>query len=683
MLICVFTVVAFLMGCFCGIKLESVSFVLCIFNIWIVFAVKLIIFRAKSFENFCAMLLIAVFCIGSAVGIYHDYKTFNEISKLYGHYVTVTGTVSETDGDNFVVDTEFGRIKVYNYIFADAEIYDTVKLTGVLEAYETAQYNGDFDTRLYNALKGIVGSVTCESFGVTGKKQEASIWNIGARVRERIENTVMNFHGTSSSKGFVTALLTGSTEKLDEDVQDAFRLTGISHILAVSGLHVGIFLSFFIVVSRGIGRNKISRAIFMTILVIMYVILIGERASVFRAAVMSVVSYIMFAMKRRSDSLMNLMIAGLLICSVNPYYVTDLGFQLSFMATLGLVLFMEFLKYPVVTVPVTATLFMLPFTLYSFNTVSFTTLFANVIGVFLVPFVILTGYIGLFIPFLLKVSLVIAEAIVSTAKLLASLECLHFTFPSPDIRVFLMWLLMVFAVYFLLHKAQYRRMLAMLLGVIAIYANGAVAANIADNGYFLRFINCGNYNMQHITTEAGKEIFVYCGTDANDYAVKNGIDEIFAVIIPENRETRYKGLEELCSKQRVKYVLLPEDMKNKNLKLEKAEVLYYNQDSYEFYADKVKISFEKYDDYRYMHMKICNDTVLLPLDKDADNTMPCTIMCVPEGFEGCTYMKKNNISEYYVHSSYVCDCQSKNERYITEHSDMLEFIFLDNGVVRR
>lgn len=674
----VFLCLAFLFGCFCGIKFATINIIFVLCGIGSVFAVKLLIFKKKTAENLCVTALIFVFCCGVGLGINHDYKTFSKISALYGTDITVSGRITEKKDENFAVDTEYGRLWVYNYILAEVEKGDNVTVRGNLDCYETAQYNGGFDARLHNALYGIVGNITCTEVKITGHEDKYSLWDLGTYVREKIERNVMSLQISSECKGFVTALLTGSTDMLDDSVNEAFKITGISHLTAVSGLHVGIFMSFFILFSKGIRKNRIAHLFMMVILVVMYTVLIGERASVFRAGIMVIVSYIMFTVRRRSDSTVNLMIAGVMICLINPYYVTAPGFQMSFIATLGLVIFGEYFKYPAISVPVIATTFMLPVTLYYYNSVSLTTVFANMCSVFLVPLVIIMGYIGCLVPFSMYISCAVAELIILIAKFFASFEYLHFTLPSPDIRQFAMWFLLIIGAYFGVCKRQVGRMMIMILGVLVIFIGGLVAGN-EEKSASVKFMNIGNYNMEHITTENGYEIFVDCGFNATDYAVKNGIGEIYAVLITDSNEARRSGLGKLCSEQRVRYVILPAKLAGDNLNLENCEILYYNQDDYEFSVDGVIFKFTKRNNGRCLLIQLYNDIMAMPFNKTVSDVGSCTVMCVPDNCSDCASAAESDLAEYYIHPTYRYAYYDYGNKYITKQVGMVNMVFRNNA----
>lgn len=681
----VFLCLSFLFGCFCGIKFATVNICYCVAIFTVVFIIKLILFEKKTLCNFKTLGLIVIFCAGALLGIFHDRNTFKDVMPLYGREITVEGTVIQTDGDMYLIDTDYGLLRGYCYTGDYAKRYDVVEVTGELCAYNTAQYNGGFDARLYNVLQGVVGYIECTDIEIVGYDQRLSVWDTGGAVRECIKNKVDNFPADHKVRGFITALLTGDTDDLDSGVREAFRLTGISHLIAVSGLHVGIFISFFWIFSNRLRKNKVLHIMFILTLVIMYTLVIGERASVFRAAIMVVCSYIIFNMKHRSDSLSNLMIAGLLICFVNPYYVTDAGFQMSFLATLGIILFSEYFKISVIAVPAIATLFLLPVTVYYSNTISTETVIVNLITVPLVPSIIFFGYVGCFVPIFGSIACVIANFLISVAEYFASMDFLHISVPSPNAMHFLIWFLIVCIVYNMLNKNNGTLILTLTLVTLFLCENVTPYYDVPQYAHRLRFINSGKYNMMHITTENDFEILTDCGIYADDYALKNGIDAFYMVIITNNDRKRYEGLETLCANKTVHNILLPDTMENNKLKLENSKVLYYNQNDYDFTIDGVRFKFMDKNGERCLLLKLHGEELAYPFGTEIADIGHYNIMCVPDKCTDCDVAMLGNRAEYYIHPTYRYKYYDFGHKYIVPQEGMIEMLFFEKEgtVIRR
>lgn len=139
------------------------------------------------------------------------------------------------------------------------------------------------------------------------------------------------------SPDFVAALLLGDRANITEDVRDAFATTGMLHVLAVSGLHVGLVVYVLIVLLQcwGIGRQKSVWVIAPALVV--YSVMVGLRASAIRASVMSAILLLAGSLRRRPDVISAVSLAGIIILAVCPGQLRDQAFILSFVAVMALV----------------------------------------------------------------------------------------------------------------------------------------------------------------------------------------------------------------------------------------------------------------------------------------------------------------------------------------------------------
>jgi competence protein ComEC len=138
----------------------------------------------------------------------------------------------------------------------------------------------------------------------------------------------------------LAGILLGVDSGLPKDIQQAFKNTGTSHIIAISGFNIAIIAGIFTALfSRWFGPRRGAAA--AVIFIFLYAFLVGAEASVVRAAIMG--SFGLFARQvgRRQTAINTLLAVAALMCIWNPLYVWDVGFQLSFFATLGLILYSE------------------------------------------------------------------------------------------------------------------------------------------------------------------------------------------------------------------------------------------------------------------------------------------------------------------------------------------------------
>ncbi len=151
-------------------------------------------------------------------------------------------------------------------------------------------------------------------------------------IRDRIRVTF-----PLGTEDFMLALLTGDRTRLNEDVEatTAMERAGVTHIVAISGMHVSILAGFLLTV---LGHSAIAVALAIPILLI-FMAVSGFSASVVRAVVMQMMVLISPLVYKESDSLTSLALAMLILLLMNPFAAAGVGFQLSFAATLGIILF--------------------------------------------------------------------------------------------------------------------------------------------------------------------------------------------------------------------------------------------------------------------------------------------------------------------------------------------------------
>lgn len=141
------------------------------------------------------------------------------------------------------------------------------------------------------------------------------------------------------------ALLIGERSQLEDDTTQAFRDAGIAHVLAVSGLHVGILVGMLLTLLKWLRVRSWTRMIVIAIFLLLYARLLDFAAPVLRAAILSMVIMTGQMLHKRSDPLTNLALAFMIILSFRPLDIFQAGFQLSFLAVLGIFVLGDKLRY--------------------------------------------------------------------------------------------------------------------------------------------------------------------------------------------------------------------------------------------------------------------------------------------------------------------------------------------------
>ncbi len=140
-------------------------------------------------------------------------------------------------------------------------------------------------------------------------------------------------------------VLTGDSSMIETATVRDFRRAGLSHLLAVSGLHLTVILGAIEILLRVFSVSKGKRCVIISFLALFLLILSGFSVSACRAVLMLLCAYLCYALSREPDTLTSLSVAGALILFVLPLSIGSVSFWLSFLATLGIVLYSELLRH--------------------------------------------------------------------------------------------------------------------------------------------------------------------------------------------------------------------------------------------------------------------------------------------------------------------------------------------------
>ncbi|MBI2757670.1 MAG: ComEC/Rec2 family competence protein [Chloroflexi bacterium] len=213
---------------------------------------------------------------------------------------------------------------------------DILRVRGKLE---TPPVNEDFSYRDYLARQGILSYMPQAEATLLPGRGGNSISAAIYAVKERsLENVYRLFPDPEAS--LLAGIILGVDSGLPAPLQQAFKDTGTAHIIAISGFNISIIAGIFILLfSRILGPRR--GAIAAVLGIVFYTLLVGASAAVVRAAIMGAFSIFAMQVGRRQQGLNTLAFVAALMALWNPLFIWDAGFQLSFFATLGLILYGE------------------------------------------------------------------------------------------------------------------------------------------------------------------------------------------------------------------------------------------------------------------------------------------------------------------------------------------------------
>lgn len=262
--------------------------------------------------------------------------------------------------------------------------------------------DSDFDYQRFMQRKRIYHSVYARNYDIIGKDKSFDIMAAAYRCKLALKERLFASGLPKDRAALAVSLLLGDKKGLDEDLKMSFSVSGLSHILCVSGLHIGLIIAMFDVLLKflhllgmwGFGLRR-----FLLILIAWTIaFIVGCTPSALRVALMLTLTLLTDLTSFRSERINLLIVTAFILLLCDPLLLFDLGFQLSFLAVLGIMVcmpkandwirtkFPSFLKPLGKTAATTlsAQLFVLPIIVCRFHTLPLLFLFANVI---VVPFV--------------------------------------------------------------------------------------------------------------------------------------------------------------------------------------------------------------------------------------------------------------------------------------------------------
>ena len=215
---------------------------------------------------------------------------------------------------------------------------DRLELEGTLDAPPEIE---EFDYPTYLARRGISSMMSFPEPSLVGEGDGIAFYRWLYSVRQHLADSLTRVvPEPQASLG--QALLLGLRQDLPEDLVDDFRSTGTSHVLAISGLHIGILLGLSLTVSRHVlGRRRQLYLILPLVLIWLYALISGMSPSAARAAIMGTVYLAALFVGRPSSVVPALGFAAALMVAVNPNVLWSISFQLSFAAMEGIAVLSE------------------------------------------------------------------------------------------------------------------------------------------------------------------------------------------------------------------------------------------------------------------------------------------------------------------------------------------------------
>ncbi|MDF5709752.1 MAG: ComEC/Rec2 family competence protein [Nostoc sp. S4] len=273
-----------------------------------------------------------------------------------------------------------------------------IAVTGILYKPKAASNPGGFDFQKFLKQEGTFAGLIGRQINVLEQERKWGWWQI----RQRIVRSQVRSLGIPEGP-LVSAMVLGSKAvDLPYDIRDLFVQAGLAHALAASGFQTSLILSVILQLTKGTKKGTQFTLGFLALVI--FLSLTGFQPAVLRAVIMGFAALVGLLLKRKVKQLGSLLLAATLLLLFNPLWIWDLGFQLSFLATLGLVVtvpaIIERLGWfppaiaSLIAVPLAATIWTLPVQLFVFGVVPTYSLLLNVVSTPLISIISIGGIIS-------------------------------------------------------------------------------------------------------------------------------------------------------------------------------------------------------------------------------------------------------------------------------------------------
>ncbi|MFH1655770.1 MAG: ComEC/Rec2 family competence protein [Candidatus Omnitrophota bacterium] len=443
--------------------------------------------------NFNFFIFISFFLLGICIFENSEILPFHHIQKYIdyrGKHVVVKGIV---DSDPIVKNSNYGHktsfvfdakeIKRYNKwrktqgkvlvnSFQKQEFFYGEELVLEGKIYKVPQFaiSEKFDYREYLRRKYIFGILSVKNTSpveIIDKRSGNPIKKFSFRIRNKLRKQINNYFPSLES-GLLRAMILGERQDIPKFIREIFIQTGTIHILAISGLHIGIIAFIILIFLKVLRVPRKPRYIITMLFLVLYVFITGSRVSVVRATIMFIILLGGFLFEREININNSLALACFLILGSNPNQLFDIGFQLSFISVFSIVNFspkIEGCIYKIIpkkkgilffilrsiSVSLAVWLGVMGIIAYNFNILTPITILANL---FIIPFMIIVLGLGtcfLFISLIFpSIAFIFANS--SLASLFVLVKFTYFLSRLPGAYFFLpvFPLYFVYIYYFLL-----------------------------------------------------------------------------------------------------------------------------------------------------------------------------------------------------------------------------------------
>lgn len=541
---------------------------------------------------------IIVICLSIIIGFFITKNNLNALSQnFYNESIEVEGIVTKKSIDSNQIVLKIKKIvhdqKMFDNInekiilnieeISDIKEGTTVKVKSKFLQPLSSTNRYVFNYKDYLIRNKVYGTMFVNEDDIQIISNENLIYYATDRIKIKVEYFIDKTINRNNSS-ILKSVIFGDTDYLDNNFLEDIRKTGIAHIFAVSGLHIGIFILVFNYIFKLIGINLKKSKLITVSLLWGYGFLVGFPVSILRALTIYSILSLGDILNRKNSPFNSISLAALILLIYNPLWIFDVGFQLSFATTLIIYIYIYYvsknisnkflnkiLLIPFIQIGIT------PILAYYFNYISLFSILGNLLLVPLFSITLSISFIGILTSFLFypigSLILILSNIMLNIfnyiLNIIFNIPILGIDIYSLQITfIFIYYALLLFSVYlFNLKRVDiYSKFIYMSL-LIFFVQHIFVPVNF-NNSLEVSFLDVGQgnasllkYKDKVIMIDAGGDIYSSYNKgeeELPDYLIKRGAFKIDILFISHLHEDHYCSIEEIKENTKINNIYVNE-----------------------------------------------------------------------------------------------------------------------------
>lgn len=396
--------------------------------------------------------------------------TYPKQSKYSQNETQITGilTAYKIDGNKLNIQIEGKEKVVANYYFKtknEKEYYknnlllgDILKINGTLDPPYNNTVPNTFNYKKYLENKFIYFIMNISKIEIVNKN---------TNIFYEIKNIIMKRIDKIDKTGYLKTFIIGDKQNLDNETLISYQTNGISHLFAISGMHISLLVGILFFILDKITYNRYLKYTIIIIFLLFYLFLTGCSSSILRATIMFILFSINNCLNLKINKLDIVLITLDIILFINPYIIYDVGFQFSYLISFSLVFYNK--KLSKITNKLKASLYTsilcflvsFPICIYHFQQINFIGIFLNIIFIPFVSTILFPLCLLVFIlPFLEPVLVIIIKYMELINNFISNITIFQVAFSKPNILLIIIYYFLIFAT---LYKNKYIKYLIIIM----------------------------------------------------------------------------------------------------------------------------------------------------------------------------------------------------------------------------